>query len=112
MAKLVHRAINEIASSGLRPAQQIRNFKNERNPNVAVTVDLLTTGIDVPEIVNVVFLRRVKSRILYEQMMGRATRLCPEIDKENFSATVTQLPVREDITLPIEEQLIVELYSR
>jgi type I restriction enzyme R subunit len=48
-------------------------------------VDLLTTGIDVPEITNVVFIRRVRSRILYEQMLGRATRLCPEIGKEFFN---------------------------
>jgi type I restriction enzyme R subunit len=53
-------------------------------PKIAVTVDLLTTGIDVPKIENLVFLRRVNSRILYEQMLGRATRLCPEIGKETF----------------------------
>ena len=53
-------------------------------PKIAVTVDLLTTGIDVPSITNLVFLRRVNSRILYEQMIGRATRLCPEIGKEVF----------------------------
>ena len=47
-----------------------------------------------------------------EALEGRAVPQWIEIDKENFSATVTQLPVREDITLPIEEQLIVELYSR
>src|SRR4029450_12453810 len=41
-------------------------------------------GIDVPSITNLVFLRRVNSRILYEQMIGRATRLCPEIGKEVF----------------------------
>jgi type I restriction enzyme R subunit len=51
---------------------------------VAVTVDLLTTGVDVPRITNLVFLRRVRSRILYEQMIGRATRLCPAIEKETF----------------------------
>ncbi|HEX3346209.1 MAG TPA: type I restriction-modification enzyme R subunit C-terminal domain-containing protein, partial [Polyangiaceae bacterium] len=50
----------------------------------AVTVDLLTTGIDIPKIANLVFVRRVGSRILYEQMIGRATRLCPEIGKERF----------------------------
>ena len=49
-----------------------------------MTVDLLTTGIDVPAITNLVFLRRVNSRILYDQMIGRATRLCPEIGKEVF----------------------------
>src|SRR5690606_12430330 len=59
-------------------------FKNEHNPRVAVTVDLLTTGIDVPQIVNIVFLRRVRSRILNEQMLGRATRICEEIGKRYF----------------------------
>lgn len=64
--------------------EAIRRFKNERFPSVVVTVDLLTTGIDVPSITNLVFLRRVKSRILFEQMLGRATRLCPEIHKRVF----------------------------
>ena len=64
--------------------EAIKRFKNERYPSIAVTVDLLTTGIDVPEITNLVFLRRVKSRILFEQMLGRATRLCPRIHKTHF----------------------------
>jgi type I restriction enzyme, R subunit len=67
-----------------RPLEKIRRFRNERNPNVVVTVDLLTTGIDIPKIANLVFLRRVRSRILYEQMLGRATRRCDEIGKERF----------------------------
>lgn len=62
----------------------IKKFKNEQYPNIAVTVDLLTTGIDVPEITTLVFMRRIKSRILFEQMLGRATRLCPEINKTHF----------------------------
>ena len=65
-------------------AEAIKRFKNERFPSIAVTVDLLTTGIDVPEITTLVFMRRVKSRILFEQMMGRATRLCPKIHKTHF----------------------------
>ena len=64
--------------------EAIRQFKNEAYPKIAVTVDLLTTGIDVPEIVNLVFMRRIKSRILFEQMLGRATRLCSKIDKDHF----------------------------
>ena len=64
--------------------EAIKRFKNERYPSIAVTVDLMTTGIDVPEITNLVFLRRVKSRILFEQMLGRATRLCPKIHKTHF----------------------------
>ena len=64
--------------------ETVRRFKNEKYPNIAVTVDLLTTGIDVPEITALVFMRRVKSRILFEQMLGRATRLCPTIGKTHF----------------------------
>ncbi len=62
----------------------IRKFKNDTYPNIVVTVDLLTTGIDVEEIENLVFLRRIKSRILFEQMLGRATRLCDDIGKTHF----------------------------
>lgn len=62
----------------------ILSFRNDPLPKIAVTVDLLTTGVDVPKITNIVFMRRVNSRILYEQMLGRATRLCPEIGKEAF----------------------------
>lgn len=66
------------------PQERINLFKNEKKPNIAVTVDLLTTGVDVPEICNLVFIRKVKSRILYEQMLGRATRLADYINKEYF----------------------------
>lgn len=77
-------AVLKITGTADQPLQLIRRYKNERLPNVAVTVDLLTTGIDVPEICNLVFLRRVNSRILFDQMLGRATRLCPDIGKETF----------------------------
>ncbi|HRI06940.1 MAG TPA: type I restriction-modification system endonuclease, partial [Nannocystaceae bacterium] len=77
-------AVVKITGASDKPLQQIRRYKNERSPNIAVTVDLLTTGIDVPRICNIVFLRRVRSRILYEQMLGRATRRCDEIGKEVF----------------------------
>ena len=65
--------------------QVIKKYKNDQYPNIAVTVDLLTTGIDVPSICNLVFMRKINSRILFEQMMGRATRLCPEIGKTHFN---------------------------
>ena len=77
-------SILKITGSIKDPDLAIKRFKNERYPNVAVTVDLLSTGIDVPKIDKIVFLRRVKSRILYEQMLGRATRLCDEINKSHF----------------------------
>src|SRR5579875_802262 len=77
-------AVKKITGSVDRVQRLIRSFRNDANPKIAVTVDLLTTGIDVPPITNLVFLRRVNSRILYEQMIGRATRPCPEIGKEVF----------------------------
>ena len=77
-------AVVKITGKADKPLQKIRELRNEVLPKIAVTVDLLTTGIDVPAICNLVFLRRVNSRILYEQMLGRATRLCDEIGKEVF----------------------------
>lgn len=76
--------IEKITGSVKDVDKLIKKFKNETYPTIAVTVDLLTTGIDVPSISNLVFLRKVKSRILYEQMLGRATRRCDEIGKEYF----------------------------
>jgi type I restriction enzyme R subunit len=72
-------AVIKITGAADKPLQLLRRYKNERLPSVAVTVDLLTTGVDVPEITNLVFIRLVRSRILYEQMIGRATRLCPDL---------------------------------
>src|SRR5690606_1877350 len=77
-------AVAKITGKTDQPEDKVKRYKNEKYPNIAVTVDLLTTGIDVPKICNLVFMRRVRSRILYDQMIGRATRLCPEINKESF----------------------------
>jgi type I restriction enzyme, R subunit len=77
-------AIKKITGKADQPRQLTRRFRNETLPNIAVTVDLLTTGIDVPPICNLVFIRRVSSRILFEQMLGRATRRCDDISKEVF----------------------------
>lgn len=77
-------AVEKITGKSDKVDQLIKRYKNERYPNIAITVDLLTTGIDVPKIANLVFMRRVKSRILYEQMIGRATRRCDDIGKTVF----------------------------
>lgn len=90
--KAFHAAYGEVEDAAIRKitgnvdqvGSLIRSFRNDALPKIAVTVDLLTTGIDVPSIENLVFIRRVNSRILYEQMLGRATRQCPEISKETF----------------------------
>ncbi|MEG4252458.1 type I restriction-modification enzyme R subunit C-terminal domain-containing protein [Microcoleus sp. Pol10D4] len=67
-----------------RPLQKIREFRNRPQPKVAVTVDMLTTGVDIPSLEFIVFMRPVKSRILWVQMLGRGTRLCDEINKTHF----------------------------
>lgn len=67
-----------------RPLQRIREFRNRPNPKIVVTVDMLSTGVDIPALEFVVFMRPVKSRILWVQMLGRGTRLCPEINKDKF----------------------------
>lgn len=59
-------------------------------PQIAVSVDMLDTGIDVPECVNLVFFKRVRSKSKFWQMIGRGTRLCPDLfgpgqDKKFFS---------------------------
>ena len=61
----------------------------ERMPQIAVSVDMLDTGIDVPEILNLVFFKKVRSYAKFWQMIGRGTRLCKDLlgegmDKERF----------------------------
>lgn len=77
-------AIRKITGRTEDVSNVILMYRNDTLPKIAVTVDLLTTGVDVPKITNLVFLRRVNSRILYEQMIGRATRKCDEIGKKIF----------------------------
>jgi type I restriction enzyme R subunit len=67
-----------------RPLQRIREFRNRPAPGVVVTVDMLSTGVDIPALEAIVFLRPVRSRILFDQMMGRGTRRCDEISKASF----------------------------
>ena len=53
--------------------------KKDQVPHIAVSVDMLDTGIDVPEVVNLVFFKLVRSKTKFWQMMGRGTRLCPDL---------------------------------
>ena len=66
--------VRKITGRVDRPLQKIREFRNRKQPGIVVTVDLLSTGVDIPDLEFIVFLRPVKSRILFEQMMGRGTR--------------------------------------
>ena len=66
--------VQKITGRVDRPLQRIREFRNRQLPGVVVTVDMLSTGVDIPDLEFIVFLRPVKSRILFEQMLGRGTR--------------------------------------
>lgn len=108
-----------------RPLEKIRKFRNRPEPKIVVTVDMLTTGVDIPSLEFLVLLRTVKSRILWEQMLGRGTRLCPAIYKTHFkvfdcfdgtlfeyfrnaSAFDTPAPAKEVVPL---EQVIENIYQ-
>jgi type I restriction enzyme R subunit len=61
----------------------------DKDPHIAISVDMLDTGIDVPEVANLVFFKPVYSKIKFWQMIGRGTRLCPDLfgpgkDKRDF----------------------------
>ena len=63
--------------------------QKEKEPHIAISVDMLDTGIDIPEVANLVFFKPVYSKIKFWQMIGRGTRLCPELfgpdeDKPDF----------------------------
>ena len=78
--------VRKITGKVDRPLQVIREFRNRPNPGVVVTVDLLSTGVDIPDLEFIVFLRQVKSRILFEQMLGRGTRKGEKFpDKSHFT---------------------------
>lgn len=66
--------VQKITGKVDRPLQRIREFRNRPAPSIVVTVDLLSTGVDIPDLEFIVMLRQVKSRILFEQMLGRGTR--------------------------------------
>ncbi|WCC45682.1 type I restriction-modification system endonuclease [Tenacibaculum finnmarkense] len=98
-------AIVKITGEVYNREDLLRKFKNDQYPSIVVTVDLLTTGIDVPSISNLVFLRRVNSRILYDQMVGRATGRCNDIGKEVFKiydcVGVSEIMAKEQVMKPV-----------
>jgi type I restriction enzyme, R subunit len=63
----------------------IKRFKKEEFPKILVSVNMLDTGFDCPEIVNLVMARFTKSTVLYQQMRGRGTRKAPHIHKSGFT---------------------------
>lgn len=79
-----------VIYSGIKDKERlIEKFKEEQFPRIAISVDLLDTGIDVPEIVNLVFAKPIYSKVKFWQMIGRGTRRCDNLfgdglDKKEF----------------------------
>ena len=82
-AKAVYTGINYVEST-------MDDFEiKDKFPQIAVSVDMLDTGIDIPEILNLVFFKKIKSKTKFWQMIGRGTRLCKDLygvglDKDGF----------------------------
>ena len=89
------------------------------NPHIAISVDMLDTGIDVPEVVNLVFFKLVRSKTKFWQMLGRGTRLCrdlfgPNQDKQNFYVfdLCQNVEFFNQEILPPEDRLVPSLSQR
>lgn len=67
-------------TAGDKPEDLIASFRNSYNPRIAVTVDMISTGTDIRPLECLLFMRDVKSRVLFEQMKGRGTRTISQTD--------------------------------
>jgi type I restriction enzyme R subunit len=77
----------QTITSQVKGAHELaKDFRSDtvKLPRIAVSVDMLTTGFDAPEVLNIVLCRPVFEPTLYQQIKGRGTRLCKEIDKKEF----------------------------
>ncbi|MCC7137786.1 MAG: DEAD/DEAH box helicase family protein [Planctomycetes bacterium] len=73
-------------TTGETPKELLQKFRTQFNPRIAVTVDMVATGTDIKPVEIVVFLRKVKSRIFFEQMKGRGVRVCDATEMRSVSA--------------------------
>ncbi|MFN0241512.1 MAG: DEAD/DEAH box helicase family protein [Planctomycetota bacterium] len=76
-------------TTGVDPKELIRDFRTSVNPRIAVTVDMIATGTDIKPIEIVMFLRTVKSRLLFEQMKGRGVRTISATDLRQATPDAT-----------------------
>jgi len=70
-----------------RPETLISDFRNSYYPRIAVTVDMIATGTDIKPLEALVFMRAVRSRLLFEQMLGRGTRVISDTDFQAVTQT-------------------------
>ena len=80
----------KITYNAENPESVLSSFRNDFNPRIAVTVDMIATGTDVKPIECLLFMRDVRSRNYYEQMIGRGTRTLGKDDLQNVSPSATE----------------------
>lgn len=73
-------------STGKKPEDLISDFRNSYFPRIAVTVDMIATGTDIKPLEVLLFMRAVKSRLLFEQMLGRGTRVISQTELQNVTS--------------------------
>jgi type I restriction enzyme R subunit len=73
-------------STGKKPEDLISDFRNSYHPRIAVTVDMIATGTDIKPLEALLFMRAVKSRLLFEQMLGRGTRVVSQTELQNVTS--------------------------
>ncbi|HLO17516.1 MAG TPA: DEAD/DEAH box helicase family protein, partial [Anaerolineales bacterium] len=72
--------------TGKKPEDLISDFRNSYHPRIAVTVDMIATGTDIKPLEVLLFMRAVKSRLLFEQMLGRGTRVVSQTELQNVTS--------------------------
>jgi len=72
-------------TTGTSPETLIANFRNSYHPRIAVTVDMIATGTDIKPLEALLFMRAVKSRVLFDQMLGRGTRIISPTDLQSVT---------------------------
>ena len=92
-----------------------RLLESGEAPHIAISVDMLDTGIDVPEIVNLVFFKLVRSKTKFWQMLGRGTRLAPDLfgpGKDKDSSTSSTTARTSSSSVRIQKRPRVQLANR
>jgi type I site-specific restriction endonuclease len=103
-----HDVRNQLSPTVDRPLQRIREFRNRPNPGIVVSVDMLTTGVDIPDLEFIVFLRPAKSRILFEQMLGRGTRKVEKYQLPDIGKGPVQPRIEKPVQPPRHEMAVVD----
>ncbi|MEU8112755.1 DUF4357 domain-containing protein [Micromonospora sp. NPDC048947] len=80
----------KITAQVANPHELLHRFRTERAPRIAVTVDMLASGVDIPAVECLVFLRPIRSELLYQQMLGRGTRLITEDSLQAVTPDATE----------------------